>query len=40
MDMGESYRRGQIDALNGKIKYKKAANRDAETVWTKIKETK
>ena len=33
-----SYRRGQIDALNGVIKYEKQTNSDGETVWVEKKD--
>lgn len=32
-----SYRRGQIDALNGVIKYENQVNEDGETVWVEKK---
>ncbi len=35
--LNEGYKQGQIDSLNGKIKYKKERNEDGEEVWTKIK---
>lgn len=33
----KGYKQGQIDALNGKVKYKKEKNQDGETVWMEIK---
>lgn len=33
----DDYRRGQIDALNGRIKYQKEENEDGEIIWTEIK---
>ena len=39
-DIGEFYRRGQIDAINGKIKYKKCENDDKESVWREIPKSK
>jgi hypothetical protein len=39
-DLKDHYRKGQIDALNGKIKYEKRENEDGETVWEKIKSDK
>jgi hypothetical protein len=32
-DFREKYKQGQIDALNGKIKYHKSFNDDGELVW-------
>ena len=32
-DLNEQYRKGQIDALNGKIKYEKQENEIKEIVW-------
>ena len=32
------YRQGQIDALNGKVKYEKKENKDGEIKWVKIEE--
>lgn len=34
----EGYQHGQIDALNGKIKFEKKENEDGETVWTEKSE--
>jgi hypothetical protein len=36
LNKNDNYRQGQIDALNGKIKYKKTVNKDGETVWIEI----
>ena len=33
----KGYMQGQIDALNGKIEYKKTENKDKELIWTKVK---
>lgn len=34
------YRAGQIDALNGAVKYELHTNDDGETVWREIKEVR
>lgn len=36
LNRNDNYRQGQIDALNGKIKYEKKENKDGETVWVEI----
>jgi len=33
----EIYKRGQIDAINGRVKYEKMTNEDGETYWREIK---
>ncbi len=35
IDLTDRYRKGQIDALNGKVKYEKRENDDGEMVWVK-----
>lgn len=34
----DGYKQGQIDALQGKIKYRLSKNENGEEVWTKIEE--
>jgi hypothetical protein len=36
----QGYERGQIDALNGKVKYHKQENEDGEIIWEKEEEPK
>lgn len=35
-----SYRRGQIDAINGKVKFERVVNGDGESVWRETEKTK
>ena len=34
----DGYKQGQIDAMQGKIKYRLSRNENGEEVWTKIEE--
>ena len=36
VDLFDYYRKGQIDALNGKIKFEKKENSEGEIVWHEI----
>ena len=38
LSASSSYRRGQIDAMNGIVKYEKQTNSDGETVWVERKQ--
>ena len=39
LDKDKGYRQGEIDAINGKIKYEKHENDNKETVWREITDT-